>query len=51
MFPPGECADVGTTTQPPAVHGDIGVAAAYGVLLMLLSAVLPWLYFKQKGWL
>jgi magnesium transporter len=23
----------------------------FALLLMLLSAVLPWLYFKRKGWL
>ncbi len=24
---------------------------AFGILLMLLSAVLPFIYFKRRGWL
>lgn len=33
----------------PELRWDIGYP--FAMLLMLLSAVLPWLYFKRKGWL
>jgi magnesium transporter len=33
----------------PELHFEYGYPLAIG--LMLLSAFLPWLYFKQKGWL
>ena len=33
----------------PELHWKIGYP--FAMVLMLLSAVLPWLYFKRKGWL
>lgn len=35
--------------MPPEIHSSYGYPIA--LVLMLLSAVLPYLYFKRKGWL